>query len=162
MTFVGTYELLLFAHLAGLLLLVAGVGASIACKARAAREGSAAAVLALLETARASVSRIAMPGSLLLLAAGVGLVARSGGAWSYGEPWIVGAVALWLASAVVGVRLHAPRSRMARELAAELAAAGQPVTGRLRVAVRGGRAASALDVALLAGMVALMVFKPGA
>jgi hypothetical protein len=156
------YELLLFAHLAGLMLLVGGVGTSLACKVRAGREGSAAAVLALLETARVAVSRVAMPGSLVLIGAGVGLVAQSNGAWSITEPWIAGAMLLWVLSALVGVRLHAPRSREARALARELAAEGLPVTGRLRAVVRGGRAASGLDVALLVGMVALMVFKPGA
>lgn len=157
----STYELLLLVHLGGLLLLVGGVGASIACKARAGREGSAAAIVALLETARVAVMRVAMPASFLLLVAGVGLVAASHGAYSLTEPWIVGAVALWIASAIVGARLHAPRTREALELARELAASDARVTGRLRAVIRGGRAASLLDVALLAGMVALMVVKPG-
>jgi hypothetical protein len=77
------------------------------------------------------------------------------------EPWILGAFALWFGSAIVGIRLHAPRSRQARALAAELAASDAPITGRLRSLVRGGLPASLLDTALLAGMVALMVFKPG-
>jgi hypothetical protein len=155
-------EAFLFLHLTGLLALTGGVGASLACKLAAGRTGSAAAMLALLGTAQAAVRRCALPGSFLLLASGAGLVGVSNGAWSMGEPWIVGAVVLWVASAIVGARLHAPRSRAARELAAELAAADSPVTGRLRAIVRGGLPASLLDTALLAGMVALMVFKPGA
>ncbi|MCW2920790.1 MAG: putative integral rane protein [Thermoleophilia bacterium] len=154
-------EVLLFAHLAGLLALTAGVGASLACKLAAARAGSAAAVLALLTTANGAVRRCAMPGSFLLLASGIGLVAVSHGAWSMTEPWILGAIALWFASAVVGIRLHAPRSRLARELTADLAATDAPVSGRVRSLVRGGLPASLLDTALLAAMVALMVFKPG-
>lgn len=156
------YETFLFLHLGGLLLLTAGVGASLACKLAAGRAGSGAAVLALLQTANVAVRRCGMPGSFLLLASGIGLVGASKGAWSMAEPWIGGAVALWVASAVVGIKLHGPRSREARALAAELAEAGAPVTGRLRALVRGGLPASLLDTALLAGMVALMVFKPGA
>ncbi len=156
------YELFLFTHLVGLLTLTAGVGASLACKLAAGRAGSGAAVLALLTTAKVAVQRCAMPGSFLLLASGIGLVANSHGAWSMAEPWILGAIALWCASAVIGIRLHAPRSRLARELASELAAVNAPVTGRLRALVRDGMPASLLDTALLAAMVALMVFKPGA
>lgn len=154
-------EAFLFAHLAGLLALTAGVGASLACKLAAGRTGSAAAVLALLETAHGAVRRCALPGSFLLLASGIGLVAASHDAWSMTEPWIVGAFALWCGSAVVGIRLHAPRSRRTRALAADLAATGAPVTGHLRALVRGGMPATMLDSALLAAMVALMVFKPG-
>jgi Predicted integral membrane protein (DUF2269) len=155
-------ELFLFAHLTGLLALTAGVGASLACKLAAGRTGSAAAVLALLTTANGAVRRCAMPGSFLLLASGIGLVASSHGAWSMTEPWILGAIVLWFASAFVGIRLHAPRSRRARELAIELAVRRAPVTGQLRALVRDGMPASILDTALLGAMVALMVFKPGA
>ncbi len=154
-------DLLLFAHLGGLLALTAGVGTSLACKSMAMRVGSPWAVLALLRTASVAVHRCAMPGSLVLLAAGVGLVLVSHGAYRFHEPWIVGAILLWIASAFVGVRLHAPRSRAARELATQLAERGEPVTGRLRAIIRDGRPASVLDTLLLVGMVALMVFKPG-
>ncbi len=155
------YELLLFIHLGGVLALTAGVGASLACKSMAMRVGSPAAVLALLETARSAVKRLAMPGSVVLLAAGVGLVLDSNGVYELHEPWILGAIALWIASGFVGVRMHAPRSRAARELAVALDERGEPVTGRLRALIREGRPASLLDTALLVGMVALMVFKPG-
>lgn len=156
------YETFLFTHLLGLLALTAGVGASLACRLAAGRAGSSTAVLALMTVAATAVRRCALPGSFLLLASGVGLVGSSKGAWSMDEPWIVGAIVLWFASAFVGARLHAPRSRQVRELAGELAATDAPVTGRLRALVRGGLPASLLDTTLLLGMVALMVFKPGA
>ena len=154
-------EVFLFVHLAGLLTLTAGVGASLACKLAAGRAGSAAAVVVLLATAGGAVRRCALPGSFLLLASGIGLVAVSHGAWSMADPWILGAIALWFASAFVGIRLHAPRSRLVRELASELAATGEPVSGRVRALIREGLPASLLDTALLGAMVALMVFKPG-
>lgn len=155
------HDLLLFIHLGGLLALTAGVGASLACKVAAARTDSPAALLALMSTAHGAVRRCALPGSLLLLASGAGLVATSRGAWTMGEPWVVAALAMWAASAVVGIRLHAPRSRVVREQATELRDLGQPVPEQLRAVVRGGMPASLLDTALLAAMVAVMVFKPG-
>lgn len=154
-------EVFLFVHLGGLLTLTAGVGASLACKLAAGRADSPDAVLTLLATARGAVQRCALPGSFLLLASGIGLVAVSQGAWSMADPWVLGAIALWCGSAFIGVRLHAPRSRRARELAGELAATGATVSTQLREVVRGGMPASLLDTALLGGMVALMVFKPG-
>jgi hypothetical protein len=156
------YELLLFLHLIGVFALVSGVAGSIACRAVATRVGSSEAVLALLDGSSFAVRRVAMPGSLLVLAAGLGLVARSHGAWSLSDAWIAGAIVLWLASAVLGALVHAPRAKALRALAEPLAAAHEPVTGRLRAALHAGRGARLLDVALLAGMLALMVFKPGA
>ena len=66
-------QALLYVHLSGVFLLVAGVGASVACKVHAARVDSPDAVLALLHTARGSVRLAAMPGSLILLLLTVGL-----------------------------------------------------------------------------------------
>jgi hypothetical protein len=159
---VTEYELLLFLHLIGVFALVSGVAASIACRAVAARVGSSEAVLALLNASSFAVRRVALTGSLLVLAAGIALGARSHGAWAFGDAWIAGAIVLWLASALLGALVHAPRAKAIRALAEPLAAAREPVTGRLRAALHGGRGARMLDLALLAGMLALMVFKPGA
>lgn len=155
------FELMLFLHLGGVLALAAGVGASLACKSMSLRVDSPAAVLALLGTAGMAVHRCAMPGSIFLLVAGVGLVHASNGAYELHEPWIIGAIVLWVASAFVGVRMHAPRSREARALATDLEQRGELVTKELRAVIRAGWPASLLDTALLVGMVALMVFKPG-
>ena len=127
----SAYELLLFLHLIGVLALTAGVGASLACKSMSVRVDSPTAVLALLGTARAAVHRCAMPGSIVLLFAGVGLVLESNGVYELHEPWIVGAVVLWIGSAIVGVRMHAPRSRAARALAADLHRRDELVAERL-------------------------------
>jgi len=152
---------LLLLHLMGMMLLVAGVGASIACKAAAARSSSPRVAHELLQTATRSIRMLSMPGSFLLLFAGLWLVHASHGWYSMTDPWIVGAIAAWIASAVVGIRLHAPRSRNSRRVALTLEAAGATTTGELGDLIRGGRFASALDVALLLLMVTLMVFKPG-
>ncbi|MCB0878673.1 MAG: DUF2269 family protein [Thermoleophilia bacterium] len=152
---------LLLLHLMGMMLLVAGVGASIACKAAALRSSSPQVIHELLRTASRSVRLLSMPGSYLLLLAGLGLVYRSHGWYSMSDAWIVGAIVAWLASAAVGIWLHAPRSRTARALASSLAADGAPASAELRDLIRGGRLASALDFALLLTMVTLMVFKPG-
>lgn len=144
-----------------MMLLVAGVGASIACKAAALRSSSPQVVHELLQTAMRSVRAVSMPGSFVLLASGLGLVHASNGWYSLTEPWIIGAIMAWLASAAVGMWLHAPRGRAARQLAGSLAADGAVVSDALVELIRGGRLATALDTALLALMVTLMVFKPG-
>lgn len=154
-------QTLLLLHLTGLMLLVAGVGASIACKAAALRSPSPLVIHELLQTATRSVRVLSMPGSYLLLVTGLWLVQASHGGYSITAPWIVGAIAAWLASAVVGIWLHAPRSRAARQLALALAADGAAASNELGNLIRGGRLASTLDVTLLALMVTLMVFKPG-
>ena len=104
----------LLLHLIGMMLLVAGVGASIACKAAALRSSSPHVVHELLQIASRSVRLLSMPGSYLLLVTGLWLVQASHGGYSMTDPWIVGAITAWLASAVLGIRLHAPRSRAAR------------------------------------------------
>ena len=148
-------------HLMGMMLLVAGVGASVACKAAALRSSSPQAVHDLLQTATRSVHVLSIPGSFLLLFAGFGLVSASHGGYTTTEPWIVGAMGAWLASAAIGMLLHAPRGRAARQLARALADQGAAASDELADLIRGGRLVSALDMAVLLMMVALMVFKPG-
>lgn len=157
----NTWGLLLFLHVGGVLLLTAGVGASLACKSMALRVKSPHAVLALLAAARRATKYCMMPGSILLLASGAALVVKSDGAYEFHELWITGAVLLWIASSVVGVVLHAPRAKAANLHANELADSGRDTDDELRGIIRRGIPASALDTLLLLGMVALMIFKPG-
>jgi len=152
---------LLLLHLMGMMLLVAGVGVSISCKAAALRSSSPRVIHELLQTAARSVRLLLMPGSYLLLFAGIWLVGESHGRYSMTDLWIAGAIAAWIALAVVEIRLHAPRGRAARELALALVADDAAASGELSDLIRSGRLATALDVVLLVLMVTLMVFKPG-
>jgi hypothetical protein len=159
---VDAYELALFAHLTGLMLLTGGVTVSIAAKALARRRDDPSVIHALWQLAHATVRRVAIPGSLLLLVAGGALVHLSHGAYSWSEPWIAGAVVFWVASALIGVFLHGPRSRAVRTTAAAEAAAGaDQASTTLRTHAQGGVLIGSIDAGLLIVMVALMVFKPG-
>lgn len=153
-------EIFLFLHIASVLALAAGVGVSVFCKVAVRGVTDTRAARALLATASGGIRTIGLPASLAMIATGVALVAAYDGAYEYHEPWIVGALVLWLGSAVVGARMHAPRSRAINARLDELEAAGSDVDADLLALVRGGRAASILDTLLLAGMVGFMVFKP--
>ncbi|MEO6866464.1 MAG: DUF2269 family protein [Gaiellales bacterium] len=153
-------ETLLFLHIGSVMVLAAAVGVSVYCKAIAIRTASATAARALLVAAGGAIRLLGLPASLVMILTGALLVQHANGAWRYDEPWIVGAMVLWLASAVVGARMHAPRSRAARAHLDKLETADEPVDDTLRQIVRSGRLASVLDTAFLAGMVAFMVFKP--
>lgn len=152
---------MLFAHISGVLILTAGVGASIACKIMATKTTSPSTALTLLTTASVSVRYCSTPGSFLLIITGVGLVHATNGAYPLSSPWIAYAVAMWIASAFVGIFMHAPRSKAVRKLASELIDKNSDVTDELRTMIRKGTPASLIDTALLIGMVAVMIFKPG-
>lgn len=153
-------EAFLFLHITSVLVLAAGVGVSVYCKLAVRGVTEVAAARTLLATAGGAIRAIGMPASFAMIFTGMLLVWNSDGGFEYHEPWIVGALTLWVASALVGVFMHAPRAKRIKAHLATLEAAGKDVDAELQAIVRGGRPASALDTLLLAGMVAFMVFKP--
>lgn len=155
---------LVVVHGAAAVAFLLAVCGSAACKLLARGCDSPARTLRLLVTSGRLVSRVAMPASALLLATGIGLVAGSRGAFSPLDPWIVGALALWAASAVVGVRVHGPRKRSLATMAGDLAERG--VTSDPSLRDEAGRllpvAVTLVDPSLAVGMLWLMVQRPGA
>ena len=92
---------------------------------------------------------------LLVVVSGAAMVAT--GAWSFGQAWILGSIALIVVYEVialtVGARLYRriEAARAEGHLASEAHAQTMRAWGRLSIVL----------VALLIGVVGLMVFKPG-
>ena len=76
--------------------------------------------------------------------------------WSFDQAWIIGAIALWVLSAVAGAVYLAPRAKRANELFEEegpASPAAHAIIGRLFLVSR-------LELVSFAIAIALMVFRP--
>jgi uncharacterized membrane protein len=148
----------LFFHLIGVLIFVAGiVVAAVAFEAARKRE-SAAEIALLLGLTRAGVSFVAL-GAMLLFICGLWLVELA--EIGFGTGWISAAIALFaLAMILGGIGGQAPKR--ARMLATQLAEDGEPASAELRALLDDSvsRVANYASSALLVAVLALMVFKP--
>jgi uncharacterized membrane protein len=151
-------DVVLFGHLSGALLFVAGiVVAGVGFESGRRRERPSEIAL-LLGLTRSGVMLVAA-GGLLLLGCGIWLVGLEGVGWSAG--WVDAAIALFAAALLLG-GLGGRRPKQARKLAARLAAEGGPVSPELRGLLddRLSRIANYASAALVVAILALMVFKP--
>jgi uncharacterized membrane protein len=151
-------DVVLFGHLSGALLFVAGiVVAGVGFESGRRRERPSEIAL-LLGLTRSGVMLVAA-GGLLLLGCGIWLVGLEGVGWSAG--WVDAAIALFAAALLLG-GLGGRRPKRARKLAARLAAGGSPVSPELRGLLddRLSRIANYASAALVVAILALMVFKP--
>ncbi len=99
-------------------------------------------------------SRVFVPVAALLFISGAVMTAQ---AWSFGQPWIVVSVALWVLSAAAGAIYLAPRIRRAADLfdrEGPASSEARRLIGRLFVVSR-------LELVSFAVIMALMVTKPG-
>lgn len=154
---VVTYETALFLHLAGALAFFAGMAVTSAGLLAARRRTRAGEIAALLRLARWGVLLVAA-GAALLLVFGLWLVELT--PWSLGDAWLGSALALFLASALLGAA-GGRRPKRARVQAERLAPEEQAPEELLRllrdpVSDALNAAAAALAIAILA----LMVWKP--
>ena len=149
----------LFFHLLGAFLFVAGVVVAGVGFEAARRRHTAAEIALLLGLTRLGVLHVAV-GALLLLPFGLWLVHLGG--WGYGSGWISAALALFVASAVLG-GVGGRRPKRARKLAERLAQEGRAESPELRELLdgRGARALNYLAGLLVLAILVLMVFKPG-
>ncbi|HWB68890.1 MAG TPA: DUF2269 family protein [Solirubrobacterales bacterium] len=151
-------NVVLFFHLAGALLFVAGtVVAGIAFESARRREDPSEIAL-LLGLARSAVPLVLL-GGILLLGCGLWLAGLEEDA-GLGAGWVNGALALFvLALALGGWGGRAPRR--ARELA-ERQARGEEADADLRALLEDPRSrlANYASAALIVAILALMVFKP--
>ena len=149
----------LFFHLVGALLFVSGIVLAGVASESARRRHAPAEIDLLLRLSRLGAALVGV-GMLLVLVFGLWLVHL--GHWGYGAGWIEAALVLFVAAAVLG-GLGGVAPRRARQLAARLAAEGQPESHELR-ALLDDRNAQILNytsaLAVLAILV-LMVWKPG-
>jgi hypothetical protein len=152
-------NVVLFLHIAGALLFVAGiVVAGVAFESARGRERPDQIAL-LLGLARTAVPLV-LVGALLALGCGLWLAGLEPDV-GYGTGWVDAAIALFVvALALGGWGGQAPKR--AREHASRLAADGEPADPRLRALLDdpGSRLANYGSAALIVAILALMVFKP--
>jgi uncharacterized membrane protein len=151
-------ELALFLHLVGVLVFIAGIVlAGVAFEtARSCKQPAEIALL--LRLARIGVLLVAL-GGVLLLGFGLWLVHLEH--FSYGDGWIVAALALYVFALALGV-LGGQRPKQARALATRLAAEQLGASRELRALLddRLSRSANYASLLVVLGILALMVFKP--
>lgn len=151
-------EVVLFLHIVGALLFVAGiVVAGIAFESARARQRPEEMAL-LLSLTRFGVALVAF-GAMLLFACGLWLAGLE--KIGLGTGWVAAAVVLFVVALVLG-GLGGQRPKQARLLATELAERGEGVSPELRALLddRASRLANQASAVLVVAVLALMVFKP--
>lgn len=146
------YEVLVFLHIAAAMLWVGAGALVIAMQKRAYRRGGKTAVVDVMSELEWSDRWIFTPAPLLVVATGAALVVLSD-AWAFSQAWIFLALTLIVIEMVFGYR-HVKAVDSVRGEGDESERLGTAVRTYLRFAVSA--------IAMLALVVALMVFKPGA
>jgi uncharacterized membrane protein len=155
---VSAYNWLLFFHLVGAFCFVAGAAVAGTLQIGAMRRERPSEILTLLRLTRVGVLLV-VTGAVLTLAFGMALASQLG--YGMTPAWIRAALALWLASVVLGA-IGGRTARHARYRAEELAAAGDEPDEELRalVAHRPSLILSYVSGGLLLVILVLMVWKP--
>ena len=151
---------LLFLHITGAFLLVAGAVSAGTLTLLSRRRTRPSEIAALLGLVRISEPLI-YAGVLLTLVFGIWLVHDSG--HGFGEAWVIAALMLWVVANALG-GIGGKREQATRELATRLAGEGDNETPELRA-----RLTDPVSLALNFGsglvilvILALMIWKPGA
>ncbi len=149
---------MLFFHLLGVLLFVAGIVLAGVAFESARRRERPAEVALLLGLARVG-ALLVVSGGLLLLACGLWLVDLEG--VGFGTGWVDAAIALFAAALLLG-GFGGQRPKQARKLATRLASEGGQVDAELRILLDDplSRVANYASAALVPAILVLMVFKP--
>jgi uncharacterized membrane protein len=150
---------LLALHVSGAFLLVGGAvvaGVLRVLAQRSERPSEIALFLGLIRVALAAIGA----GVLITLVLGLWLFHHLG--YSYGKAWIAASLVLWVAANALG-GIGGRRERAARELAEQLAAAGDATNAELHARLRDpvAIAFSAASGLAVVAILALMVWKPG-
>lgn len=153
-----TTQWLLGFHLVGAFLFVSGAVAVGTLHTVALQRERPSEIALLLGLTRPAVA-IVGAGSLLTIAFGIWLAGHDG--VSFGDAWISAALALWVASIVLGA-VGGRSARHTRYLAERLAAGADRPTEELRSALRDpvARALNFGSFLALVAVLALMVWKP--
>jgi uncharacterized membrane protein len=151
-------NVVLFMHLIGALLFVAGIVVAGVAFESARRRAQASEIALLLSLTRVGVALV-LAGGLLLFVCGVWLVGLED--VGFGAGWVDAAIGLFVAALVAG-GLGGQRPKQARRLAARLAGEGRPVEPQLRALLDDptSQIANYASAALVVAILALMVFKP--
>jgi uncharacterized membrane protein len=158
MEWLSLHNFLLFCHLLGALLFVAGIVLAGVLFEVARRSERPAEIAVLLAVARIGVVLVAL-GGLMVPLFGLWLVHLDG--FDYGACWISGALTLYVVAMLLG-GYGGQQPKRARLLASELAGRGEGVSTELRALLddRLSRAANYLSALLILVVLVLMVYKP--
>ncbi len=107
------YELLLYAHIVSGVIWVGGAVAIQALAFRVARSDDPGEVPRIARHMEAMGMWLFMPAALVILITGTLMTVQ---AWSFSQPWIAIAIALWVLSAVAGATYLGPRAKRAAAL----------------------------------------------
>jgi uncharacterized membrane protein len=157
---ISRYETALFLHVLGAFLLVGGTVLAAAALAAGRLRRRPAEIASVLRLARTGVVFVGV-GSLLALGFGLWLVDLAG--YGFADGWIVAALALFVLSSALGAR-GGRKPREAREAATRLAREGSEdaTEPRRLLADRPSLVLNAAAALAMLGVLALMIFKPGA
>lgn len=150
----GTYHVLLFLHLLGAFLFVAGAAAAAVLQLAAARRERLDEIAVLLAAIRGAVVLLGI-GAVLVFFFGIWLAEHIG--YGLAEGWVLASFLLFLGSLLLGA-LGGRRDRLTRELAQRGGTDAEAIRARLRdpVTLSLNYGSAALVLAILA----LMVWKP--
>ena len=151
---------LLALHMTGAFLFLGGLVVAGTLNILALRSRRPSEIALFLGLTRVAVVVVGL-GATLTLALGLWLVHRVG--YSYGQAWIVGSVALWIAANAAG-GIGGGRDKETRLLAERLAAEGDAPSTELGARLRDPVTLAlswGAGIAVLA-ILALMIWKPGA
>ena len=152
------YNVALFLHLIGAVLLISGIVVAGVAFEAARRRNSPRDIALLLGLTRAGVALVAV-GSILVGAFGLMLVPM--GRWGYGAPWVDSSIALYILALLLG-GLGGQKPKQARLMASRVANEADTADVDLR-ALLDDRAALIENYAALVLMlviIGLMCFKP--
>jgi hypothetical protein len=150
------YEWLLFGHLLGVALLLAGLGAHIVSVERLRRAETTSEVSALMSTAELG-GRLVLVGGPLLVAAGLTMAVRS---WSLTSGWIATAIALVIVQGILGSVVDHRMQAVRKALEAQ---SGETPTAELSALTTDPviHAGNGVSVSVIAEILLLMSVKPG-
>jgi len=156
------YDWLLLGHIAGVFMVAAGLVLLTVAVLAASRRERPSDVALLLGLIRRNDVLFSAGGGIILLF-GIILVLDLDEDYSFGDGWIIGALVLWLVTAITGVRAGRVYGG-AHETAVRLASDGDRPSPELAAMLRdrGALLMHALSVAAILAAVVLMIYKPGA
>jgi len=158
----STYEILLFLHIIGALLIAAGAGIGTACGIAMSRTNRTRSIEVLSMVANRSERFSIMPGAVMTFVFGTWLVTEVP-SYEFSQGWISGAYVLWVLAMALGGAVLGRHVRAIEARAAELVAQGVEESDELHALASKpiGAVAGNVLVLLLLGLLYLMVMKPG-
>jgi hypothetical protein len=144
------YEFLLFVHVGAAVVWLGGALFIQIHAASVRRGGDAAEMAAFAGRAGALAEKVFVPGSLVVILAGVGLMIE--GSWDWGRLWVVFALATFAASFAVGLGVLSPMAKRIPAVGPQTPE-GQALIARLFAIMR-------VDLVFMYAIVFAMTVKP--